>query len=65
MDMWRNLWISFEGGMRKKRADNIRPYLRTFLLNHWGLDGRATEDGRPYLSADRQAGTHIVGATVL
>ncbi|MCL2016597.1 MAG: hypothetical protein FWG68_10165 [Defluviitaleaceae bacterium] len=23
-------------------------HLRTLLLNHWGLDGRATEDGRPF-----------------
>ncbi|MCL2016795.1 MAG: hypothetical protein FWG68_11180 [Defluviitaleaceae bacterium] len=23
-------------------------HLHTLLLNHWGLDGRATEDGRPY-----------------
>ena len=23
-------------------------HLRTLLLKHWGLDGRATEDGRPY-----------------
>ena len=41
------------------------PHLRTLLLNHWGLDGRATEDGRPYLTAVRRAGGIVVGATVL
>ncbi|MCL2015853.1 MAG: hypothetical protein FWG68_06350 [Defluviitaleaceae bacterium] len=25
-------------------------HLRTLLLKHWGLDGRATEDGRPFFS---------------
>jgi len=28
-----------------KRATD---HLRTLSLKHWGLDGRATEDGRPY-----------------
>ncbi|MCL2015587.1 MAG: hypothetical protein FWG68_05000 [Defluviitaleaceae bacterium] len=38
-------------GTGKRATDPPRgrlPHLRILLLKHWGLDGRATEDGRPY-----------------
>jgi len=34
-----------------------QPHLRTLSLKHWGLDGRATEDGRPLPTCRRTGET--------
>ncbi|MCL2016092.1 MAG: hypothetical protein FWG68_07610, partial [Defluviitaleaceae bacterium] len=42
------------GGRATTNQTERATHLRTLLLKHWVLDGRATEDGRPYNSADRR-----------
>jgi len=41
-------------GIRRRGDRGRSPHLRTLLLNHWGLDVGATEDGRPYSNATQR-----------